>query len=370
MIRLPTPGGDNGSWGDILNNFLLQTHNDDGSIKDGVVTKSKLSAPVQTSLDLADSAIPSSQKGASGGVASLTGTTLTPSQIPSSVVTKSVSSGDAGKAIDAYSGSPLGVESKAEIIGAPTTNLGATPSLNLSGKPHVWHLGTLNANATLSVTGFAEGYRLELHYIQDATGGRSLSIDYGSGAVPVNIPNIAGASMVVTIQWVTATEARISTPGGGLDAGTGMILWHNAGQIVADTNNVRSLLTFDAGAEVGSPTGMTKSASGITLTKQAIVIVQATMATFSNVAHAGKKISWGVYDSVVDFDFINISETIRPDGTTQGMVSWVYTPNEPDGAFPRPLRLWIAHDHTSTELWGALHVFILNPNKLAQPQGI
>lgn len=33
MARLPVPGSDEGRWGDILNNFLLQTHNSDGTLK-------------------------------------------------------------------------------------------------------------------------------------------------------------------------------------------------------------------------------------------------------------------------------------------------------------------------------------------------
>lgn len=33
MPRLPQPGGDAGSWGDILNDFLTQEHNPDGSLK-------------------------------------------------------------------------------------------------------------------------------------------------------------------------------------------------------------------------------------------------------------------------------------------------------------------------------------------------
>lgn len=33
MTRLPQPGGDSGQWGDILNDFLLQAHNSDGSLK-------------------------------------------------------------------------------------------------------------------------------------------------------------------------------------------------------------------------------------------------------------------------------------------------------------------------------------------------
>lgn len=34
MARLPQPGSDNGTWGQVLNDFLLQVHNTDGSLKD------------------------------------------------------------------------------------------------------------------------------------------------------------------------------------------------------------------------------------------------------------------------------------------------------------------------------------------------
>ncbi len=38
MSRLPTPGSDTNTWGDILNDFLVQAHNADGTIRDvGVV---------------------------------------------------------------------------------------------------------------------------------------------------------------------------------------------------------------------------------------------------------------------------------------------------------------------------------------------
>ena len=33
MARLPIPGGDEGTWGDILNNFLRIEHNSDGTQK-------------------------------------------------------------------------------------------------------------------------------------------------------------------------------------------------------------------------------------------------------------------------------------------------------------------------------------------------
>lgn len=42
MTRLPVPGSDEGSWGGVLNDFLLAAHNNDGSLKDGSVTSINL----------------------------------------------------------------------------------------------------------------------------------------------------------------------------------------------------------------------------------------------------------------------------------------------------------------------------------------
>jgi hypothetical protein len=40
MPSLPTPGADNGVWGEKLNEFLLVAHNNNGTIKDGAAVKS------------------------------------------------------------------------------------------------------------------------------------------------------------------------------------------------------------------------------------------------------------------------------------------------------------------------------------------
>ena len=50
VSRLPTPGGDPGSWGTVLNDFLLNVHNTDGTLKDGLVSNAKLDSSLQTSL--------------------------------------------------------------------------------------------------------------------------------------------------------------------------------------------------------------------------------------------------------------------------------------------------------------------------------
>ena len=37
MARLPEPGGDDGQWGEILNEYLQVSHNTDGTIKSGLL---------------------------------------------------------------------------------------------------------------------------------------------------------------------------------------------------------------------------------------------------------------------------------------------------------------------------------------------
>ncbi len=61
MPRLPHPGGDKGNWGDILNDYLSQAHNPDGTLKDNAVStpaitnnsisEGKLDAAVRSKLN-------------------------------------------------------------------------------------------------------------------------------------------------------------------------------------------------------------------------------------------------------------------------------------------------------------------------------
>jgi hypothetical protein len=53
VVRLPQPGEDAGNWGDLLNDFLMQAHNDDGSIKP-IVFKSQADRTGQIFMDAID----------------------------------------------------------------------------------------------------------------------------------------------------------------------------------------------------------------------------------------------------------------------------------------------------------------------------
>ena len=61
MARLPIPGSDQGSWGQILNDYLSQSHNADGTVKPGVVTEANLDSAAAAKLNVV-----AGQQGATG----------------------------------------------------------------------------------------------------------------------------------------------------------------------------------------------------------------------------------------------------------------------------------------------------------------
>lgn len=57
MSRLPNPGSDNGTWGNILNDFLAQVHKTDGSLKDDIVTSAAIAPNAVDADAIADGSI-------------------------------------------------------------------------------------------------------------------------------------------------------------------------------------------------------------------------------------------------------------------------------------------------------------------------
>jgi hypothetical protein len=57
MARLPVPGNDAGQWGDILNDYLSQSHADDGHLKTDTVGAGQLKSGSVTSAAIADQTI-------------------------------------------------------------------------------------------------------------------------------------------------------------------------------------------------------------------------------------------------------------------------------------------------------------------------
>lgn len=52
MPRLPLPGSDQGTWGQILNDYLSQAHKTDGTLKDNSVTAATIAPDAITEENL------------------------------------------------------------------------------------------------------------------------------------------------------------------------------------------------------------------------------------------------------------------------------------------------------------------------------
>lgn len=61
MARLPQPGGDNGNWGTILNDYLLQIHAPDGTLKENVVTSDAIADNAVSAAAIQDGSITEAQ---------------------------------------------------------------------------------------------------------------------------------------------------------------------------------------------------------------------------------------------------------------------------------------------------------------------
>ena len=68
MARLPQLGGDEGTWGEVLNDFLLETHNTDGTLKPAVVTSTNLAPNAVSSSALSSNSVTSTELAVSGGI--------------------------------------------------------------------------------------------------------------------------------------------------------------------------------------------------------------------------------------------------------------------------------------------------------------
>lgn len=199
MARLPVPGSDDGTWGDILNDFLSQSHNPDGTLQgtaipDGSVTPAKLSQPY----------LPTSQKGAANGLATLDATGKVPAaQLPPAGSTPDATTtskgvvqlaGDLGGTADAPT--VPGLAGKANTSHthaiADTTGLQAAldakadETITVSGGTSLTGGGDLTANRTISLVGDAATPGNSRYYGTDGAGAK------GFHALPAGDPTLGG----------------------------------------------------------------------------------------------------------------------------------------------------------------------------------
>src|SRR5882757_5795181 len=120
MARLPQPGSDSGTWGNILNDYLSQTLKTDGSLKDNVVTNAAIATDAVNATSIADGSITNAQ---------IADGTIQEAKLAGAVQTKLNATGDwntlsnkpvviAAGADQAAARSAIGVSDGAGLVGA------------------------------------------------------------------------------------------------------------------------------------------------------------------------------------------------------------------------------------------------------------
>lgn len=214
MARLPQPGGDNGNWGNLLNDYLLQAHEADGTIKanavdsaaiqDNSISGSKLQDNTVTPAKLAvsggsDGQVLSKNSGQSGGLQ-----WVSPAGVPDAdATTKGIVqlTGDLGGT--AASPTVPGLASKANTSRAVNTTHSLTGG------------GNLTADRTLSLVNDAAAPGNSRYYGTDGSGAKGF-FALPAGSAP-DYPNDSGTATVVPRPSVTDVRDYGATGDGSTD---------------------------------------------------------------------------------------------------------------------------------------------------------
>lgn len=237
--RLPQPGADEGSWGDILNSFLAIEHNTDGSLKKASdisqalstanaayvkpangIPKTDLSSAVQASLDNADAAVTGSSpdattttKGLVRLAGSLAGSADTPTIAAGAITNAEIS---ASALIAKSKLAPLGlvdadISTSAAISQVKVANLTA----DLSAKAAASHTHT-----AANVTDFAA--RVMDTVNAKLVGGSNVTTSYdaGTGELTVSSGLAGGGGGSTTVDSVAGRVGDVVIVAGDITSGT------------------------------------------------------------------------------------------------------------------------------------------------------
>lgn len=146
MARLPQPGGDNGVWGEVLNDFLQVSHNADGTIKSGAVTKADVGLANVDNTSDANKPVSTAQQTALDGKASTSVTNALDTRVTNLESAGIVTLTDAATiATDAAAGKHFRVTITADrTLGVPTN-----PA---DGMHRIWEITASGANRNLTLT--------------------------------------------------------------------------------------------------------------------------------------------------------------------------------------------------------------------------
>lgn len=189
MVRLPQPGADAGNWGVILNEFLAQAHQTDGTLKDDIITESQLAPSVVTKINTV--AGQQGSTGATGPQGTSGSTGVTGAQGATGSAGATGASGVQGTAGPQGSTGPQGATGATGIVGA-TGAIGATGA---SGPGNLTIASVKTANYT-------------------AAAGEYIPVNTTSGSITITLPTAPADGTQVSIKVVAGSNNCVVSRGG------------------------------------------------------------------------------------------------------------------------------------------------------------
>lgn len=272
MGRLPIPGSDDGTWGDILNSYLEVSHASDGTLNSGVVgttqlqnnavTNAKLDSATQTTIASVagkytkpGGGIPSSDMtaavqtnltAAGTAVQSVNGkngtaVSLAPGDIGAeATVNKDVASGYAG--LDSSGLLKVSELPKAAGVVVALGNVSGTVTCNLSAG--IAFTATITGDTTFQFTNWPSAGLVEpeIYTVQDGTGGHAISVTGVVWEPTGSPPTFSTAPGAVNIIPVASFNGGTNTYGlTGLQgpAGVGVCTFSMPGALIVKTGASR-----------------------------------------------------------------------------------------------------------------------------------
>lgn len=197
--RLPTPGGDDGDWGDILNAYLEVSHASDGTLNPGVVGSTQLNSQTQAAIAAASTAV---QIG--GDIA---GTTTSPTVAKLNGITAPGSAPSNGQVLTATSSSATAWQTPpSAAVASVFTRTGV-----VTAQSGDYTFSQVGASQGLIPTAIKTS-------AYTANPGDFVPVDASSGGVTITLPTTPADKSRIAIKMInTATSHTVTINSGGSD---------------------------------------------------------------------------------------------------------------------------------------------------------